>query len=113
MRWLCGPRLGPGRYRSTVLWLSGSRSQLRVSGWMRLGTDRMIFGVGIGAPGSYDVANPAERAASPDPEARSDNQPENAGKYTAVVELAYSRDNKTQDTRQKWIAHGQRTSVDN
>ena len=73
----------------------------------------MIFGVGIGAPGSYDVANPAKRAARPDPEARSDNQPENAGEDASVIELAYSRDNKTQDTCQKWIAHGQRTSVDN
>ena len=73
----------------------------------------MIFGVGIGAPGSYDVANPAKRAARPDPEARSDNQPENAGEDASVIELAYSWDNKTQDTCQKWIAHGQRTSVDN
>ena len=66
----------------------------------------MFFGVGIGAPRSYDVANPAKRAARPDPEAWGNDQPENAGKYTAVVKLAYSRDNKTQNTREKWIAHG-------
>ena len=65
----------------------------------------MILSVGVGGPGCDNVANPAERAAGADPKARGNDQPENARKDAAVIELAYSGNNKTQNTRQKWIAH--------
>ena len=67
--------------------------------------DRVILSVGIGGPGSDNMTNPTKCAAAADPETGGNNQPENAGKDAAIVELAYSGKNKTQNTRQIWIAH--------
>ena len=65
----------------------------------------MIFRVGVSGPRSDNVANPAECAASANPEPGCDDQPENARKDAAVVELAYSGNNETQEACQNRIAH--------
>ena len=68
-------------------------------------TDRVIFCVGVGGPRGDNVANPAECAAGAYPEPGCDDQPKNARKDAAVVELAYSGNNKTQEACQNRIAH--------
>lgn len=65
----------------------------------------MIFCVGVSGPRCDNVANPAKCAASADPESGCDDQPENARKDAAVVELAYSGNNETQEACQDRIAH--------
>jgi len=66
---------------------------------------RMIFRVRVGRPGRNDVTDPAERPARSDPEAWGDNEPENSGENSAVVELAYSGNDKTKNAGEHWIAH--------
>ncbi len=52
----------------------------------------MIASVCVGGVGSDDVANPAEQATRAEPEARCDDEPQNAGQDAAVVELPDSGD---------------------
>lgn len=65
----------------------------------------MIFGVRVCSVGGDDVAYPSERAARPYPEARCNYQPKYSGKYAAVVELAHTRNDETQESCCKWITH--------
>ena len=71
----------------------------------------MIFRVGIRGPGRDDVTDPAQRPARSNPEAWSDNEPENSGENSAVVELADPGDDETEQACQKWITHLDKTSA--
>jgi 3'-phosphoadenosine 5'-phosphosulfate (PAPS) 3'-phosphatase len=59
----------------------------------------MISRVRIRVVGRDYVAHPAEQAARTDPEARRDNEPQNAGQDATVIELSDSRDERAQDRR--------------
>ena len=63
----------------------------------------MAFSVTIGSPGRDDMADPAEPAARPDPEARRDDQPENRSQDTAVIELPHARDEETEHCGDAWV----------
>ncbi len=67
--------------------------------------DWMILGVGICGVGSDDVADPTESSACADPEARSDNEPDDAREDSTVVELADTGNKETKKSCGKWIAH--------
>jgi len=60
-----------------------------------LESDGMLFSVGVRAVCRDDVADPAERAASPDPEPRREDQPQYPRQNAAVIELPHSRNNQT------------------
>src|SRR5882672_1845450 len=75
-----------------------------LSNWSHA-ADGMIFGVRVSRVGGDDVANPAERAAGTNPKTRCDDQPENAREDAAVVELAYSGNDETENACQDGIAH--------
>ena len=62
-------------------------------------THGIIAGVGVGGVGCYDVADPSECPTRADPEARRDNEPQDAGQDAAVVELSDSGDYRAQDRR--------------
>ena len=68
-------------------------------------THGVIAGIGVGGVGCYDVADPSERPTRADPEARRDNEPQDAGQDAAIVELAYTGDYRAQDRRQCRITH--------
>ena len=51
------------------------------------------------------MTDPTERAAGANPEARRDDEPENAGEYAAVIKLAHARNDETKKSCSKWIAH--------
>lgn len=65
----------------------------------------MLLGVAVGRVGRDEVANPAERAARSDPEAGRDNQPAEPRQNPAVVKLADTRNQKTQNSCQSWVTH--------
>lgn len=65
----------------------------------------MIFCERVGGVSGDDVTDPTERAAAANPKAGGDDQPENAGKYAAVVKLAHAGNQKTKNACGKWIAH--------
>ena len=65
----------------------------------------MLFSVGVRAVRGDDVADPPERAARPEPEARRYDQPEYSRQNAAVVELANARNNQTQNSCQHWVTH--------
>lgn len=65
----------------------------------------MPLGVTVGRPGRDDVANPAQRAARPNPETRCDNQPEQPAQNLAIVKLADARKDETENSRQRRITH--------
>jgi hypothetical protein len=65
----------------------------------------VVFGVGVGRVGGYDVANPTERSARAYPEAGCEDEPENARQDSPVVELAHAGNNKAQNSCQKRITH--------
>jgi hypothetical protein len=75
-----------------------------LSNWSHT-ADGMIFGVRVSRVGGNDVADPAERAAGTNPKTRCDDQPENAREDAAVVELAHSGNDETENACQDWIAH--------
>jgi hypothetical protein len=70
---------------------------------------RVISGVGVGGVGRDDVREPAEQAARADPQARGDDQPQDAGQDVPVVELLYSGDDRAQNSSQSGITY-RRTS---
>jgi hypothetical protein len=51
------------------------------------------------------MANPAKHAARAYPETGSDNQPEYASQYSAVVNLPYAWNQKTQDCCDTCVSH--------
>ena len=65
----------------------------------------MLVSVGVRAVRADDVADPPERAARPEPEARRYDQPEYPRQDAAVVELANARNNQTQNSCQHWVTH--------
>src|SRR5262249_7500667 len=70
-----------------------------------LDADGVILSVGVSGVRGDDVANPTEGSTTAEPESRGDDQPENARQDSPVVKLTNTRDDKTQNTRQNWIAH--------
>ncbi len=65
----------------------------------------MVLRKGVGGIGGDDVADPTERAAAANPQARRNDQPEDAGEYAAIVKLAHAGNQKTKNACRKWIAH--------
>ena len=55
----------------------------------------MITRVRVGSVGRDDMADPAEQTARADPEARRDDEPQDAGQEAPVVELSDSGDDRT------------------
>ena len=65
----------------------------------------MILGKRVRGVSRDDVADPAERSSGTDPETRGYDEPEDSRQNPSVIELAYARNDKTEKSRGKWIAH--------
>ena len=65
----------------------------------------MILGERVRGVSRDDVADPAERTTRTDPETGRDDEPENSRQNPSVIELANARNDKTEKSRGKWIAH--------
>src|SRR5829696_5330531 len=68
-------------------------------------SNRVFFSVRVSTVRSDDVEDPAEQAGSPTPEEKSKEQPHESSQDAAVVNLAEARNNQTQDSSYKRIAH--------
>lgn len=66
---------------------------------------RIVFRVGVGAPGRDDVHDPAQRTGRPNPRNAGHQQPDDSDQNSAVIDLPRPGNQKTQHTCQKWIAH--------
>ena len=65
----------------------------------------MILGEGVRGVSRDDVADPAESSTGTDPETRRYDEPEDSRQNPSVIELADARNDKTEKSRGKWIAH--------
>src|SRR5215210_7404504 len=100
--WGC-PRSSYSRWRT---WTSEKQVLSRRLGeYPASGTDPVITGVGVSSVGRDHVCGPAEKPSRADPQARRDDEPQDTGQDTTVVELPHSGDDRTQNRCQRGIAH--------
>src|SRR5882724_9580918 len=85
--------------------MSNDEWKICLSSLNSLHSDGMILSVRIGGPGGDEVANPAQRATTSNPEAGRYDKPDNASQNATMVKLPDAGNNQTQDTCQKWITH--------
>src|SRR5947209_390331 len=65
----------------------------------------MFARIFIGSVRGDEMTNPAEQSARAEPEARRDDEPQDASQDAAIIELSNSRDKQTENCRQSRIAH--------